>query len=303
MTLKASNLAGNLGVLIPVISKLLARLNVITNPKPKLHKLFRDFWLYCVVMGFTSNTSLWPVEWFYHVKSIAAKSPLINKSQHLKSELLYNTAIRNEAVSLSELTDIRNQILNDLDSNSNNSEVFSLVNKMSSAQCTFLLSVCRLEVFRIQNLVDGRSPQLVVFQYLEDPTIEKDKDGMWICMVHVADKVFKVFLQVMENKPKNKARDKELEDYAIFLLIKFNHRDKKIRRVADRYLSNLVDKFPHLLWSYKVLTMMLEILNVLGRSLKLNINEENFEMKLKNTPFSIHGNFINCCLLTNRSNF
>ena len=289
LTLKASSLAGNLGVLIPVISKLLARLDVITNPKPKLHKLFRDFWLYCVVMGFTTNNSLWPVEWFQHVRSIASKSPLINKSQHLKSELLYNTAIRNEAVSLPELTEIRNQILNDLDSNSsNNSEVFGIVNKMGSTQCTFLLSVCRLEVFRIQNLIDGRSPQLVIFQYLEDSTIEKDKDGMWICMAHVANKVFKVLLQVMENKPKNKARDEELEDYAIFLLIKFNHRDKKIRRVADKYLSNLVDKFPHLLWSYKVLTTMLEILNVLGKSLKLDINEENFEMNIRNVPFTLH---------------
>ena len=289
LTLKASSLAGNLGVLIPVISKLLARMSVITNPRPKLHKLFRDFWLYCVVMGFTTNTSLWPTEWFHHVRSIAAKSPLINKSQHLKSELLYNTAIRNEAVSLPELTEIRNQILNDLDANSsNNSEVFGVVNKMGSTQCTFLLSVCKLEVFRIQNLIDCRSPQLVIFQYLEDLTIEKDKDGMWICMMHVANKVFKVLLKVVENKPKNKARDEELEDYAIFLLIKFNHRDKKIRRVADKYLSNLVDKFPHLLWSYKVLTTMLEILNVLGKSLKLDINEENFEMKLDNIPFEIY---------------
>lgn len=288
LTLKASSLAGNLGVLIPVISKLLARMNVITNPKPKLHKLFRDFWLYCVVMGFTANNSLWPVEWFHHVRSIAAKSPLINKSQHLKSELLYNTAIRNEAVSMPELTEIRNQVLKDLDANSsNNSEAFTIVNKMGFSQCTFLLSVCRLEVFRIQNLTDNRSPSLVIFEYLEDATIERDKDGMWVCMMHVANKVFKVLLQVMENKPKNKARDEELEDYAIFLLIKFNHRDKKIRRVADKYLSNLVDKFPHLLWSYKVLTTMLEILNVLGKSLKLDINEENFEMKLKNIPFSL----------------
>lgn len=164
-------------------------------------------------MGFTSNTSLWPSEWFACVKSIAAKSPLINKShQHLRSELQYNTAIRNETVSISELNEIPSQILADLDTggSSSSAEVTSIVNKLNFSQCTFLLSVCRLEIFRVQNLIRGRSPELVVFQYLEDSTIEKDKDGMWVCMAAVANKVFKVLLAVMERKLRNKQRDEEL---------------------------------------------------------------------------------------------
>jgi phosphatidylinositol 4-kinase len=79
----------------------------------------------------------------------------------------------------------------------------------------------------------------------------------------------------------------ELEDYAIILLVKFNHRQKQIRRVADRYLSGLVDKFPHLLWSGKVLTTMLDILNILGMSLKLDVNEENPELDVPNTKYKI----------------
>jgi phosphatidylinositol 4-kinase len=290
LTLKASSSAGNLGVLIPVIHTLLNRLPTITNPKPRLHKLFRDFWLYCVVMGFTSNTSLWPSEWFTCVKSIAAKSPLIHKShQHLRSELQYNTAIRNETVSIAELNELRSQILADLDAatSSNGAEVTSIVNKLNFSQCTFLLSVCRLEIFRVQNLIGGRSPELVVFQYLEDATIEKDKDGMWICMAAVGHKVFNVLLQVMSRKPRNKSRDEELEDYATFLLIKFNHSEKKIRRLADKYLSNLVDKFPHLLWSYRVMTAMLDILNGLGGSLQINANEDRPILTIPNIKYTI----------------
>lgn len=284
MTAKASSSAGNLGVLIPVIAALMRRLPFIENPKPRLHKLFRDFWLYCVVMGFTSGTSLWPREWYFGVKEIAFKSPLLKSREHLRSELHFNSAIRNEAVSGVELQEIRNQIINDL---SPSSEVISIINKLTFAQCIYLLSVCRLETFRVQNIVNGMNPFDIMMQYLEDSTIQKDKDGIWQCVMSIADKVFNVFLDIMSNKPKNKSRDNELEEYATLLLIKFNHRQKQIRRVADKYLSGLVDKFPHLLWSGKVLTTMLNILQVLGSSLELDPNEANPELPVPDTNYFI----------------
>ncbi|XP_013774772.1 phosphatidylinositol 4-kinase alpha-like [Limulus polyphemus] len=280
---KASGSAGNLGVLIPVIALLIKRLPLISNPKPRLLKLFRDFWLYCVVMGFTTESGLWPQEWYEGVKEIAAKSPLLVSREHLRSELQYNSAIRAEAVSWAELQELRNQLLNHLD---HPTEVTPLINKMGFPQCTYLLSVYKIEILRAQQSY-GNIPSHPMMQYLEDPTIQKDKAGMWQCILAISDKVFLAFLDVISNKPKNNERDQELEQHATFLLMKFNHPHKQIRRVADKYLSGLVDRFPHLLWSGKVLRTMLDILHVLAISLELDANKENPELKVLNTNYTL----------------
>ncbi|CAG0882290.1 unnamed protein product [Darwinula stevensoni] len=276
--LKASSSAGNLGVLLPVIAVLVRRLQPIRHPKPRLHRLFRDFWLYCVIMGFT-NASQWPTEWHEAVKDIAVKSPLLTSLSAQRSEireLQYTSALRSDSVAPAELQELKNQILSLL--NNFTSEVSQVISKLTFPQCAYVLSVLRLETLRVENAKETSFHPM--FEYLSDPAIQKDKTGLWKCISCVSDTVFQTFLEVMSRKAKREARDRDLETHAQLLLVNFNHHHRDIRRAADKYLAGLVDKYYNLLFS-DALDLVLSL------SLNLDANEENPVLSIPNTPYSL----------------
>ncbi|KAH8031484.1 hypothetical protein HPB51_017547 [Rhipicephalus microplus] len=113
-------------------------------------------------------------------------------------------------------------------------------------------------------------------QYLEFPLIQKDKGGMFICMSAVADKVFEMFLDVMQDKPKHEDHKKNDEcgccvsGYEI--VVDF---------MQGRHSWHTVRCSPKVLWA------MLDILQALAYSLELDPNETGQEVIVPFTPYSI----------------
>ena len=98
---------------------------------------------------------------------------------------------------------------------------------------------------------------------------------MYDCICAIVEKLFKEFLLIMAEQPKSAARETDLENHAEILLTHFNNPNKAIQRLADKFLALLVDKFPHILWSRKVLYSMLDMLDVLASHLHLDANIES----------------------------
>ncbi|KAK6746150.1 hypothetical protein RB195_012331 [Necator americanus] len=283
-TVKMSTSAGNLGVLMPKIATLLKRMQPISQPSTRLRNLFRDFWFYCTVLGFDVEYSgLWPEDWYNAVCIIATKSPVLIAQENLRSELIDNAAIRSDAISPNELQEFRNTVCGVLN---HSAEVVPIVNRMDFAQCTYLLSVLRMEKMRVIH-AEHKEAVHEFFKYLEDKTIRKDKGGMWSCLLAGATMVFEAYLEAHKKNRTNDFSEPALEYHAQFLLVQFNHNLKEVRRCADACLSCLVDKFPYLLWNGRVLTTALRLLQALQLNLVQDPTCSESTFTMKGLPWSI----------------
>ena len=59
-------------------------------------------------------------------------------------------------------------------------ELVSIIKALPFPQCAYVLSVYWLEILRVQSVQEPSFKE--IFEYLCEPSIEKDKMGLWDCI-------------------------------------------------------------------------------------------------------------------------
>eukprot|EP01135_Chromosphaera_perkinsii_P004556 Nk52_evm26s288 gene=Nk52_evmTU26s288 len=256
----ASSMAGNLGVLLPVLSIVIEKISTMTEPKSSMITLFRHTWFYCVIFGFV-NPTMWIDDWYAAVRKIASNAPalIVTKAHsHLDQELELNSVLeigKKDQTSAEELSSFRKQ----LDKLLNNSSLSRVIQSSSMTQCSYLLALYHLESMRAEF-----GDFIVSFGYLKDKGVRStDIAPVVACVV---DKAFVAFLDKQVDTTGSFEKDENLARHVKYLLVNFNHQDKVVKRAADQYLSQIISKFPHILWSGDVSKCALDFLDSLGKS-------------------------------------
>ncbi len=255
-------------MLIPVIAILVRRMpsQWLERPNNRTRKLFSDFWMYAVVFGFTKEEeSVWPQDWYDGVKEISVKSPKLTFLSGERSELrqlAMTQPILQAGIKPSEVQELKAQLLAMLD---HPQSMTKLVAAYNFPIVMYLMSVYSLELLRLQQCPNVETFNKL-FDYMEDRAVQVDKSGIYDCILAIETKLFSEFCASLASLPKDKERDKNLEVIAVILLIEFNNPNKHIRKHADTFLSDLVGRFPHLLWSKSVLYGMLNAVHQLGQT-------------------------------------
>ncbi|CAF4667555.1 unnamed protein product [Rotaria socialis] len=285
--LKASNTAGSLGVLIPVIAIVMRRISVIVEPSERVFRLFQHFWFYCVLFGFAdSERGLWPSEWHDCVRLIATKSPTLVAQNGPYVPLKSAMPLKPEQIAKEDNNELKSQ-LNSIFSAYPTAKPF--IDRFGFEQSAYTLSVYYLETFRVCHSLAPSAFQCI-FSYLEDAGLLKDKYGLWTLMTAVGRKSFEIYVDEMKKMPKSPERNKNLEVQCQFFMVKRTHVRAEVREEAKLYLYSLLSKnaFPHLFCNSVVIETLMNIINILSYSLNEdNLHKVTAHHRVPNTNYTI----------------
>ncbi|KAG0256287.1 phosphatidylinositol-4- kinase [Actinomortierella ambigua] len=257
-----------LGVHLPALGQLLAHedFNPHLRPSKEDVKLFRDAWFHCVLFEFVKD-SPWYKEWSDAIMLIARKTPAFvsgdfggGANAYLEGDLEYNSVLPRgilddqKAAMRSTLTSYLPGLMGEIKS-------------LSSAKVVFLLSVYHVETMRSRQ---GNCS--FILKYFMNSGI--NDGGLSICLEAIADQVVNVFISESQTKVIAHVLDDNVRQQVRNLIIGCAHRLKKVSTLSLKWVHRLIASFPQLMCDKSLLTLVLELSELLWVSCENELTDE-----------------------------
>ncbi|CAG8689893.1 17249_t:CDS:10, partial [Rhizophagus irregularis] len=253
--LQVTSLAGEIGILLPVLKTLLSHddFKAHMNASEELVSLFRNLWFHCVLYGFVSEET-WMREWRDSLVVIAQKTPpLVQEStNYLESDLEFNSVLR-RGNSDQDLANVRSSLSSFLPNRASEIKYFSF------AEITFLLSVYHIEIMRSQM---GQCS--FILRYFVNQGINASK--LVGCMEEIGNQVIEVFIKECSKRAIAHTINENLRNQVHDLMIATCHRLGKVSQLSIKHLDSLMSAFPSLLCDKKLLFLLLELIELVWQS-------------------------------------
>eukprot|EP00842_Homolaphlyctis_polyrhiza_P006020 jgi/Hompol1/6419/HPOL_002262-RA len=244
----------------------------LASTNPELVNSFRNVWFYLVLYVWTPTGS-WPKEWIGLLKVIASKTPpLILDKQHrsLEANLGANSILQG-SLPESITTRVKAQLTALLPMRALEIKI------MSIASSVYLLAVYHIESIRIRAMsVD------FICRYLTDERLYSTE--IYASLESIADEVLKLFLRDQTVK---QGDVHVVEHNMQCLMLYAAHRLAKARRFAVKWILNIVDIVPMMLWNQTVAFLMMDIIRYLD-SHKMGLSDDGFKNPLLSKLFFLN---------------
>ncbi|KAG0207549.1 phosphatidylinositol-4- kinase, partial [Mortierella sp. NVP41] len=263
---KINSLSAGLGLLLPVLGQLLSHEDFQPHLRPSKEdaKLFRDMWFHCVLFEFVKD-SPWYKEWSDSMLLIARKTPAfvsgdLGTNAYLEGDLEYNSVLPRNVLE-DQKSSMRTTLASYLPAQT------SEIKTLSSAKVVFLLSVYHVETMRSRQ---GNCS--FILQYFMNSGV--NDGGLSSCLEAIADQVINVFTSESQTKVLSHSLDDNVRQQVRNLLIGCAHRLKRVSSLSTKWVHRMIIAFPQLMCDKALLTLVLEISELLWLSCENEMTDE-----------------------------
>ncbi|CEG79179.1 Putative Phosphatidylinositol 4-kinase stt4 [Rhizopus microsporus] len=254
-----------LGKLLPVIRALLEHdnFNPHLSPSEDITTLYRNMWFHCVLFGFVTE-SIWIREWYDSMLYIAQKTPVLvieSATDYLESDLEYNTMLRGGNMADRDISLMRQKLTTYLPSMAYDAKNYSF------AQVVFALAVYHVEMMRSK-----MGDCSFILRYFMNDGLTNST--MANCLETITDRVITTYIRDASQKAASQALDDELRTQMRNILQLCCHRLAKVHALAIKLSDRIVSNFPQVFVDKHLVTLLLELVQLLWRSCEAEYREE-----------------------------